>query len=161
MGPPALMLTIGKAANDAEVKAAAEYFSGLKAKPWIKVVEATTVPMTHVAGGMLVPLGDGSTEPIGQRVIEVPENLERTELRDAASGFVAYVPVGSIKRGEALVTAGSGKTIRCGICHGPGLKGLGNVPTIAGRSNAALSKCEMASGRRPRPDSFSSANTRL
>jgi cytochrome c553 len=65
----------------------------------------------------------------------MPENLEHTELRDPRSGFVAYVPVGSIKKGEALVTTGgAGKTVQCGICHGQDLKGLGAVPPLAGRS---------------------------
>jgi cytochrome c553 len=49
------------------------------------------------------------------------------------------VPVGSIKKGEALVTnGGSGKTLRCSICHGQDLKGLGNVPFLAGRSPSYL-----------------------
>ena len=144
MGPPAAMLAIGQAATEAEVKAAAEYFSSLKLKPWIRVVESKTVPKTRVEGGMLIAADPGGTEPVGQRIIEMPENLERTELRDPKSGFVAYVPAGSIKKGEELVTTGgakvvagkivAGKTIQCGICHGPDLKGLGNVPGIAGRS---------------------------
>ena len=50
-------------------------------------------------------------------------------------GFVAHVPTGSIKKGETLVTSGAGgKTIICAICHGAELKGLGDVPPIAGRS---------------------------
>jgi len=76
-------------------------------------------------------------EPIGLRIIETPENLERTELRDDASGFIAYVPVGSIKKGESLVRTGdSGKTVPCASCHGESLKGAGNAPPIAGRSLA-------------------------
>jgi cytochrome c553 len=82
---------------------------------------------------MLIPL-EGTSEPLGQRILEMPENVEHTEARDSQSGFVAYVPVGSIKKGEALVTKGSTKTIQCAICHGEGLKGLGNVPFLAGRS---------------------------
>jgi cytochrome c553 len=83
---------------------------------------------------MLVDAEQGK-EPIGSRIIEMPENLERTELRDSKSSFIAYVPVGSIKKGEALVkTGGAGKTIACGLCHGEDLKGLGIVPPLAGRS---------------------------
>jgi cytochrome c553 len=144
MGPPANMIAVAKAATDAEVKAAAEYFSTLKLKPWIRVVETDTVPKTEVSGNMLVASKAGGTEPIGQRIIETPEDLEREELRDTDSGFVAYVPVGSIAKGEELVTTGgargsggkivAGKTIQCGICHGPDLKGLGSVPGLAGRS---------------------------
>lgn len=135
MGPPANMLIIGKSANDDEVKAAAEYFAALKPKKWIRVVETDTVPKTKPVGWMLVAAEPAGKEAIAGRIIEMPEDLERTELRDSLSGFVAYVPVGSIKKGEALVkTGGGGKTIQCGICHGQDLKGLGNVPGLAGRS---------------------------
>jgi cytochrome c553 len=48
------------------------------------------------------------------------------------------VPVGSIKKGEALVTKASAKTTPCGACHGADLKGLGPVPGIAGRSPSYL-----------------------
>ena len=134
MGPPAAMIQDAKAAQDAEIQAAAAYFSSFAFKKWIRVVESKEVPKTRIAGSMHTPTNDG-TEPLGQRIIEVPENLERTELRDAASGFVAYVPVGSIAKGESLVkTGGNGKTLACGTCHGADLKGLGPVPPLAGRS---------------------------
>lgn len=135
LGPPAGMIAIAKALDDADLKIAAQYFSALKMKPWIRVVETKTVPKTKVSGFMLVVVEGGGKEPIGDRLIETPENLDRTELRDAASSFIAYVPVGSVKKGESLVTTGgAGKTIRCAICHGPELRGLGPVPSIAGRS---------------------------
>jgi cytochrome c553 len=133
--PVNLMVAVAKAVSDADLKAAAEYFSALRPQPWIRVIETDTVPKTHVAGWMLVASEAGTTEPIGQRIIEMPEDLERTELRDAASGFVAYVPAGSISKGEALVTTGGmGKTTPCAICHGVDLRGLGPVPALAGRS---------------------------
>ena len=69
----------------------------------------------------------------------MPLDLERTELRDARSAFVAYVPAGSVAQGERLVTlGGGGKTIACGICHGADLRGLGPVPALAGRSPSYL-----------------------
>ncbi len=132
--PPKLMVGIAKAATDDEIKEAAAYFSSLTPTPWIRVVEAATVPKTHVAGYMLVPDAEGGTEPIGMRIIETPENVAQTELRDSGSGFVAYVPPGSIRKGEALVKTGGGKTTPCGTCHGVDLKGLGPVPNLAGRS---------------------------
>jgi len=104
MTPPALMVANAKSATEDDVKISAEYFASLKYKPWIRVVETETVSKTHVAGFMLVPLEGGGTEPIGQRIIEVAEDVARTSLRDPRSGFIAYVPVGSIKRGETLVS---------------------------------------------------------
>jgi cytochrome c553 len=62
----------------------------------------------------------------------MPQDAERVELRDPRSGFIAYVPPGSIKKGEALAGGGNGKTISCSICHGEGLKGLDDVPRLAG-----------------------------
>ena len=129
------MIAIAKGMTDEEIKQSAEYFAKIKWTPWIKVVEAKEVPKTRIAGGLFLKLEGNQTEPLGQRIIEVPENAERTEmLRDPRSGFTAYVPVGSLKKGEALVMNGGGKTTACAICHGPDLKGLGPVPGIAGRS---------------------------
>lgn len=112
----------------------AAYFASFPFKKWIRVVEAADVPKTRIAGSIHTPTGEG-TEPLGQRIVEMPEDLRRTELRDAASGFVAYVPKDSVAKGESLVkTGGVGKTVACGTCHGPDLKGLGPVPPLAGRS---------------------------
>ena len=128
MGPPNAMIQDAKAAHDEEIKAAAAYFSSVPYKKWIRVVESKDVPKSKISGSMHVPTNDGN-EPLGQRIIEMPENLERTELRDATSSFVAYVPVGSVKKGESLA-----KSMACGTCHGADLKGLGPVPPLAGRS---------------------------
>jgi cytochrome c553 len=132
--PTSAMIKNETKANDEEITTAAEYFAALRPRPWIRVLETGIVPQTHVAGWMLVPTIGGHTEPIGRRIIETPENLERTELRDDHSGFIAYVPAGSIKKGAALARGTSGKTLRCATCHGVGLKGRDNVPALAGRS---------------------------
>ena len=80
-------------------------------------------------------LESGEPEPLGQRILELPDDLLGFESRDPRSTFTAYVPVGSLARGEALVTKGGpGKTVQCSLCHGPALKGLGPLPSIAGRS---------------------------
>lgn len=130
-----IMIAIAKGMTDDEVKAAADYFGSMKWTPWIKVVETDTVPKTRVAGGMFLTLESGEKEPLGMRIIETPENTEATEvLRDARSGFIAYAPKGSVKKGEMLVTTGGGKTTQCGVCHGADLRGVGPVPGIAGRS---------------------------
>ena len=135
------MADFAKGMTDEEMRAAAEYFGSMKWTPWIRVVETETVPKTRSQGGMWIPLGGNDREPIGKRIIETPENAEHTEvLRDPRSGFIAYVPVGSVKKGEELVTTGGGKTTRCGICHGADLKGLGPVPGIAGRSPSYMAR---------------------
>ena len=89
----------------------------------------------------MVVIDGGGSEPIGDRVIEVSENLEKTELRDPTSGFIAYVPKGSLERGKLLVTTGdNGTTMACTMCHGPNLKGTGNIPSIAGRSPSQMAR---------------------
>jgi cytochrome c553 len=136
------MIGFAKGMTDDEIKAAAEYFGSVKWTPWIKVVETDTVPKTRIEAGMFVALEGNEKEPIGQRIIEVPENTEGTTLlRDARSGFIAYVPVGSLKKGEALVTTGgAAKTTACAACHGADLQGLGPVPGIAGRSPSYMAR---------------------
>ena len=133
--PPQAMTLLSEAATDSEVAAAAAYFSALHPKQLIRVIETHIVPKSYVAGWFLAAVKTGDTEPIGQRIIEVPEDVEQFEHRDTHSRFIAYVPVGSLQKGQALVaTGGGGKTIQCRICHGPDLKGLGPIPGIAGRS---------------------------
>jgi cytochrome c553 len=133
--PPEMMRTVAKAATADEVEAAAAYFSSLEPRSMIQVVEADMVPKTYVTGWHLAAVKTGEKEPIGRRIIEIPEDLERFVSRDARASFIAYVPVGSIQKGRELVASGGGgKTVQCGVCHGPDLRGLGSVPRIAGRS---------------------------
>ena len=137
--PSIAMEAIGKAASDEEVVSAAKYFSSLKPRKLITVVETKEVPRTYVAGWVFTPVNDEDKEPIGNRIIEMPKDLERFESRDTHSEFIAYVPVGSIAKGEALATTGGeGKTLPCGKCHGADLRGLGPIPGIAGRSPSYL-----------------------
>jgi cytochrome c553 len=129
------MTTIGKAIDDNEIHSAADYFASLKPRPWIKVMETDSVPKTYIGpGNKRLRLPDGGNEPIGNRIIEIPEDEDVVLNRDPRMGFIAYVPVGSVAKGEALVTTGGeGKTLQCSICHGKELKGLADVPPIVGR----------------------------
>lgn len=131
-----VMVAMAKVLTDAEVKAAADYFASLKPTPgYNKVIEADKVPATYVGpGGMRFALGDGGLEPIGNRIIVLPQNAERASLRDPKSGFADFVAKDSIAKGGALAAGGDGKTVVCVTCHGPDLKGLNEVPGITGRS---------------------------
>lgn len=135
------MIPIAKNISPEEAKIAAEYFHEVKPSKYIRVVETATVPKTRPNNYMLVPDEAGGTEPIGNRVIEVPENVEYVEMRDAKVGFVAYVPPGSLKKGAAIVKTGDrGRVVGCVLCHGEDLRGLGNIPGIAGRSPTAMAR---------------------
>jgi cytochrome c553 len=147
------MIDLAKAMTDAEVKEAAQYFAAVKpsSEPWIKVVESKTAPKVRYVGNLALPAKEEGEEPIGRRIVEMPQDEEQGDtLRNPHSGFVAYVPPGSIRKGEDLVTTGGmkivagkivqGKTTACGTCHGLNLTGVvgADVPPIAGRSPSYL-----------------------
>jgi cytochrome c553 len=129
------MLASVKNMTDADILAAAEYFAALKRKPIIKVVETDTIPKLGASRLFYVRSPDGGVEPLGQRIVEMPDDVNQFELRDSRATFTAYVPLGSLAKGEALAkTGGSGVTAACSLCHGPDLKGIDAIPAIAGRS---------------------------
>jgi len=138
------MVSFAKAMTEEEIQQAATYFSAMQWTPWINVIESDTAPKVRSAGGLFIPIeGAGAgMEPLGNRIIEVPVNPEHTEtLRNPHSSFIAYVPMGSVAKGKEIVTTGGGgKTIRCGLCHGEGLNGLGSVPGIAARSPSYIAR---------------------
>lgn len=96
----ARMNAIAKTASDQDILDAAQYFASLKPIPFVKVIETATPPKTYVSNSGRVRLvsPDGGTEPIGHRILEVPEDASRTENRDPHSAFLAYVPPGSIAK---------------------------------------------------------------
>lgn len=99
------------------------------------MIESDTVPKTYVAGLLWATAASGEREPLGARIVEVPDDLHQFESRDPRSTFTTYVPAGSVAKGEALVmNGGPDKTAQCTLCHGADLKGLGPLPSIAGRS---------------------------
>ena len=145
------MIDLARAMTDEEMQQAAEFFGAIKWKPRVKVIETELVPKTRIVGNLFLPVETERTEPIAGRIIEVPADEERTELlRDPRTGFVAYVPPGSLARGKQLVRLGGaeivgnqivqGKTTACTACHAPDLMGVGNVPPIAGRSPSYLAR---------------------
>src|SRR5262245_19525609 len=145
------MIDLARSMTDEEMRQAAEYFAAIKWQPRVKVIETTLVPKTRIVGNLFLPTETERTEPIAGRIIEVPADEERTELlRDPRTGFVAYVPPGSLARGKQLVRLGGaeivggqivqGKTTACTACHAPDLMGVGDVPPIAGRSPSYLAR---------------------
>jgi cytochrome c553 len=134
------MPKIARNLSDADGKEAASWLSQLPLRAWQKVVETDRVPKTFVDRHLMrLPLSGSGDEPIGDRIIEIPQDAALAKSRDPYSGFIAYVPKGSIEKGRKLVTTGgNGKTFECAICHGPALSGLGEVPLIAGHDPVYL-----------------------
>src|SRR5262245_62995295 len=98
--PPKLMIELSKPMTDAEIEAAATYFSALRPRKRIKVVESETAPKAYVAGVLWAAMETGEREPLGARIVEVPGDLLRFESRDPRLTFTAYVQVGSIAMGD-------------------------------------------------------------
>ena len=147
------MATITRAMTAEEAQAAVNYYTKLRRRPWIKVVEAAMAPKTEIVeGGLRIQREPEALETLGERVVEVPQYRERTRLYDSHAGFVAYVPVGAIKRGKDFVVTGggtlvngkvatTGKAVACAECHGKDLRGAAHgpdstlpVPGLTGRS---------------------------
>lgn len=134
--PFQLKAAMAKEISEAELVEAARYFAALKPRANILVVETERAPRTRVAGWVHVDLRDGQTQALDGRIVEVPEDAEHFESRDARARFIAHVPVGSVSRGAAL--AAGGRTQACASCHGDDLRGAKGVPPIAGRSPSYL-----------------------
>jgi cytochrome c553 len=148
-----VMAEIAKGLTPEDARAAADYFAERKpADGYMKVVEKAEVPKTNVGeGAMRFVTPNGGDEPIGNRIIVVPQDEPGARARNPRTGFLAYVPPGSLAKGEALATSGGGgKTVACAICHGEGLKGLGEVPSLAGRDPIYLTRqlMDIKSGNR-------------
>ena len=133
---PVWMTKMSAALTDTDVDQAAQWFAQIKPIPWIKVVETDTIPKSYYSKTRKrLPIAAGGMEPLGYQIAEFPQDPVRVVNRDPYAGFVAYVPNRSVKRGEALaVQGGGGTTVACAACHGTNLKGVGDVPRIAGTS---------------------------
>ena len=148
-----IMATITRAMTAEEAQAAVTYYSKLRRRAWLKVVEGTTAPKTEIVeGGLRIQREPEALEPLGERIVEVPQYRERTRLYDSRAGFVAYVPAGAINRGKDFVATGggtvvngkvatTGKAVVCTECHGKDLRGAEHapdstlpVPGLTGRS---------------------------
>jgi cytochrome c553 len=133
--PNDMMLAVARALTDDEASAAARYFSQLTPHSNVQIVETASAPKMIASQWVLTKDPAGAMEPVGARMLLVPETPAMFEQRDDHARFVAYVAPGSLKAGEALVSSGGpGKTTPCGTCHGSDLRGNLSAPRIAGLS---------------------------
>lgn len=137
-GPSIRMRDAADSATLREVRDAARYFSRIRAKPRFVVIERQTIPATYEAGGLYSERAGADSQPLGQRIIELTDDLVRHELRDADGTFTAYVPLGSIVAGRRIAHGKATALTTCATCHGPALRGLALAPPIAGRSPSYL-----------------------
>jgi len=140
------MLAVARQVSDVDLAKAAAYFAALPRGANRRVVETNAVPVTTPDKyGWLDPVPNGGRETIGNRVIEINDDLPHSFMDDHDIGSVVYVPSGAIARGQALVASGGQDTSKgggqpCTACHGADLKGAGDIPPLAGRSPAYLAR---------------------
>ena len=137
--PTELMIGVVRAARDAEIASAAVYFSALRHRSFVRVVEGDTIPAMHVAGWVYARKRGGGTEPLGSRIVESPDDFDQFEHRDPATRFTAFVATGSIAHGRALAEGlGNTSIPACASCHGADFRGTAAAPMLAGRSPTML-----------------------
>ncbi len=129
------MVDFAHAMTDAEINEAAAYYASLPHTVPIRVVETSTVPRMRSQEGLWLPHESGTKEPIGNRVIETPVDVDREQLRDPHAGFIVYAPKGAVAKGRRLAAI-----LGCASCHGEGLHSVGDIPAIAGRSPSYLAR---------------------
>jgi cytochrome c553 len=142
MGPDAYLPGVNmqksaKAMTEQEIDESAKYFAQQKLRRRVYVIESLRIPRAERAAWIYEEVG--GTEDLGDRLLEVTNELARHERRDDRLEYMAYVPPGSINRGKRLVTTGDGgKTQVCATCHLASLKGTDKIPPLAGRSPTYL-----------------------
>ncbi|MBI5129494.1 MAG: c-type cytochrome [Rhodopseudomonas palustris] len=123
----------------AEIDQAVGYYAALKLPARIKVVESDVVPTSTVPNWYYTPKHDGTTEPLGDRIVEMPDDEDGFVNRDTRVTFTAHVPRGSVARGERLVAGHDAERVpACAGCHGDDLRGTDEIPPIAGRSPSMI-----------------------
>lgn len=137
--PTDLMIHVAMNATADEVLSAAQYFSQQQFRSHVLVVERARIPHSRVIGWVYTAISGAGDEPLGERLMEFAPDASRHEHRDDDMRYIAYVPLGSLSRGQTMATTGAnGLTLPCISCHGEKLEGVGLVPRIAGRSPSYL-----------------------
>jgi cytochrome c553 len=125
------MLDASRRTTVPELAAAARYYSQVRYIKRLRVIETVTVPHFAINGVYLFD-SDGPPALLGQRIVEGPDDNQRFAMRDDRVTYRAYVPIGSVSRGDEIA-GGEGAHAPCSSCHGDGLKGAA-APALAGRS---------------------------
>ena len=151
------MIAMAQVLSDDEVKAAAEYFAKLKPTAGYNTVKETdTVPKSYVgAGGMRFATRRRRDRADRRAHHRAAQGRDRGKTARSAFRLHRQRAEGRITRGHTLATTGdNGKTVPCGVCHGPDLRGMGEVPPITGRpatymfASSTTSRTARASARR-------------
>jgi cytochrome c553 len=131
------MAEMAYAISEKDLREAADYYSRIprKKQKWIRVVETSRAPANHIgAGGARFFDKGAETVPVAPNMIYEIAESEEVELRNDHTGFVDYVPVGSLAKGRMVAMGNRGSFRTCGSCHGDDYRGHDDAPRLAGRS---------------------------
>lgn len=133
-GPSSRMRQVAHQVSAADVAAAAAYFGRIHFTSSVRVVEAAAIPAMRPRGFIFAHAA-GTTEPLGDRIVETPDDLPAFDRRDPRVTYTAYVPPGSLARGAAVT-----QRVGCPACHGAGVRqwGAGRSPTYIFRQLLAF-----------------------
>jgi len=135
------MIKTAKSVTPEELDEAAAYFAGLPRMNWLRVIETGVAPRTIPDRyGWLDPAPGGGTEPAGDRIVELSDDIQRGFLNDDHVTLTDYAPPGAVARGSAIAATGGGAGTPCAACHGPDLRGTAGAPPLAGRPAGYLAR---------------------
>jgi cytochrome c553 len=136
--PSEYMREVAADVSDADLAAAAEYFSEQSLRSRALVSERSRIPRMRATAWIYITDPAGGEETLGRRLIEWAPDIRRHELRDADMRYRVFVPPGSLARGREISTTGRRLAQPCGNCHGARLQGTDSIPALAGRSPSYL-----------------------
>ncbi len=147
------MIEMALELSDKDIRDVAAYFTHVprQQQKWIRVVETSRAPATHVgAGGVRFFDKGGETVPVPPDMIYEVAESEEVELRNFHFGFADYVPVGSLAKGRIVSLGNHGQMRSCASCHGEDFRGHDDAPRLAGRGAYYLIRqlADMKSGVR-------------
>ena len=147
------MIEMSHAISEKDLREAAVYYSRIPRpkQKWIRVVETSRAPASHVgAGGARFFDKGANTVPVPPDMIYEVAESEQVELRNDHVGFVDYVPMGSLAKGRIVAMGNKGAFRTCGSCHGDDYRGHDKAPRLAGRSAYYLIRqlADMKAGNR-------------
>jgi cytochrome c553 len=147
------MIEMADAISEKDLREAAQYFARIprSQQQWIRVVETSRAPASHVGAGgaRFFDKGAATVPVVPDMIYEVAES-EQVELRNDHVGFVDYVPAGSLAKGRTVAMGNHGQFRTCASCHGDDYRGHEDAPRIGGRSAYYLIRqlADMKAGNR-------------
>lgn len=120
----------------------------------MRVFQSATAPRTTADKyGWLNAAPGGGTEAIGDRIVELSDDLPRMMIGDDHVMLTDYAPPGAVEQGRQVVATGGGAGVPCQTCHGARLNGAGAAPPIAARPAGYLARTlwDIRTGARHNP----------